>query len=343
MHLIAKYFIKNLIALNDYDSILLSAVLANIIFSFVTTIYLFKLTRLLFKNDQLAYLSSMFFIFNPASVFFVAPYSESIFFMLTVTSLYNLYKSNYFASTLLFSLSCLARSNGLINFLFVGFFIIKAAMSSLLGSNLKTVNTLNLLKLVFCQKNIIMLSKMLLKLLITLICFLASFSLYQFYIYNELCLKQIDQTKIPIELLEYGKANSYAMNGFSWCDKFLPFSYTDIQSKYWNVGFLKYWKFRQIPNFLLATPVLLISVIAIISFLHSIKHKNYLSILFDIKQEKRTSDDTRELFGEYQNILFVFALHLIFITITCTFFMHVQVNSLLIICCFQNFNFSFIQ
>ena len=40
-----------------------------------------------------------------------------------------------------------------------------------------------------------------------------------------------------------------------WCSNLTPSIYTHVQSKYWNVGFLRYWTLQQIPNFLLAAPV----------------------------------------------------------------------------------------
>lgn len=43
-----------------------------------------------------------------------------------------------------------------------------------------------------------------------------------------------------------------------WCDTLSQFSYGYVQDKYWNVGLLQYWQLRQIPNFLLAAPVLLL-------------------------------------------------------------------------------------
>ncbi|KAF9242134.1 glycosyltransferase family 76 protein [Melanogaster broomeanus] len=43
-----------------------------------------------------------------------------------------------------------------------------------------------------------------------------------------------------------------------WCSKGLfPSVYSHVQLKYWNVGFLRYWAFSNIPNFILAAPVLL--------------------------------------------------------------------------------------
>ncbi|KAF8513114.1 glycosyltransferase family 76 protein [Hysterangium stoloniferum] len=41
-----------------------------------------------------------------------------------------------------------------------------------------------------------------------------------------------------------------------WCNSRVPFVYPFVQSHYWNVGFLRYWEVAQIPNFIIAAPVL---------------------------------------------------------------------------------------
>ncbi len=43
-----------------------------------------------------------------------------------------------------------------------------------------------------------------------------------------------------------------------WCGRTVPSVYTFVQSHYWNVGVLRYWQPAQLPNFALASPVLLI-------------------------------------------------------------------------------------
>ena len=41
-----------------------------------------------------------------------------------------------------------------------------------------------------------------------------------------------------------------------WCHRPLPDLYAHVQSKYWGVGALRYYQWRQAPNFALAAPAL---------------------------------------------------------------------------------------
>jgi len=44
--------------------------------------------------------------------------------------------------------------------------------------------------------------------------------------------------------------------------------YGHIQDKHWNVGFFRYYEWKQIPNFLLAAPILLLSITGVYKWIH---------------------------------------------------------------------------
>ncbi|KAK7064211.1 GPI mannosyltransferase 2 [Favolaschia claudopus] len=41
-----------------------------------------------------------------------------------------------------------------------------------------------------------------------------------------------------------------------WCTRRLPLIYSHVQSRYWDVGFMRYWTLQQLPNFIIAAPPL---------------------------------------------------------------------------------------
>ncbi|KAK3265860.1 hypothetical protein CYMTET_25487 [Cymbomonas tetramitiformis] len=51
-----------------------------------------------------------------------------------------------------------------------------------------------------------------------------------------------------------------------WCLGPLPYVYGFIQSHYWNVGFLRYFEMKQAPNFLLAAPMIAITIAGLLHY-----------------------------------------------------------------------------
>ncbi|ODV80868.1 glycosyltransferase family 76 protein [Suhomyces tanzawaensis NRRL Y-17324] len=55
----------------------------------------------------------------------------------------------------------------------------------------------------------------------------------------------------------------------SWCNRTVPLLFGYAQREYWGVGFLVYWSVNNIPNFLFATPTILIHSAAIRHYLNA--------------------------------------------------------------------------
>ncbi|KAI0344640.1 mannosyltransferase [Trametopsis cervina] len=63
----------------------------------------------------------------------------------------------------------------------------------------------------------------------------------------------------PFAIHQYTAYRAFCMHGEhpSWCSYRVPSIYGYVQDRYWNVGFLRYWTPAQLPNILLAAPILI--------------------------------------------------------------------------------------
>ncbi|KAJ6430734.1 hypothetical protein OIU84_018278 [Salix udensis] len=72
-----------------------------------------------------------------------------------------------------------------------------------------------------------------------------------------------------------------------WCKAKIPLLYSYIQSHYWGVGFLRYFQLKQLPNFLLASPILSLAVCSVLHLVRS-QPEIFLSLGFQASNgEKR--------------------------------------------------------
>lgn len=253
----------------------------NVIFIFTASV-LFDLTLRLHGNVEMAYNSAVLFCFNPASIFFSAPYTESLFAFTTFYGMYHILQENIWKSSLFFGLSVLNRSNGLLN---VGFLLY-----SFIQSTMRKRKIFYIYLVGFC---------------FIIVCFI-SFKIYGYYTF---CTLQMPTLK-P-EVINYASKNNLTIpNNHSipqWCGKRLPYSY--VQEKYWNnMGFLSYFQFKQIPNFLLASPCIYLLL------KHGLEYFNKNNIIYLGLRNQDKPD-------------FVYVVHSTFLTLFCLFCIHVQVTT----------------
>ncbi|RZC69561.1 hypothetical protein C5167_032698 [Papaver somniferum] len=177
----------------------------------------------------------------------------------------------YFYSTiavLLFALSGAARSNGVLNAGYICFQAIHRAYDAIV------------------QKKRIGLAVMtLIDGALRSLCIFAPFVTFQAYGYHNLCRGLVSDEMRP------------------WCKARVPFLYDFLQGHYWGVGFFKYFQLKQLPNFLLASPILSLALCSIahyvksrpeivisLGFRASHKEKNLAAILYPSGVKGRLND-----------------------------------------------------
>jgi phosphatidylinositol glycan class V len=148
------------------------------------------------------------------------------------------------------------------------------------------------------------------------------FCLTQYYQYREYCFEK----NLPLELKTYGLENDLPMplSNYSsiWCLKTIPSSYQYVQKTYWNVGFLNYWTWKQIPNFLLALPVFILIGNFVINWFRIVRKDLWKSKLEYFFSDK--SSRNKNLWFIEQDFL-PHIIYTIFLTSFALFFMHIQV------------------
>lgn len=104
-----------------------------------------------------------------------------------------------------------------------------------------------------------------------------------------------------------------------WCHHTIPLIYSFVQKEYWNNGFLRYYELKQIPNFLLASPILILSFLGIGSYaMHDLERFFTLGKV----QKKHMS---REKEAYFSSNLLPFIYLWLALTVIVSTMMHVQV------------------
>ncbi|RUS76768.1 hypothetical protein EGW08_015475, partial [Elysia chlorotica] len=343
--------------------VLLTSVLVNFGLFVLASQGLYRLGKAVVKDDRIAYYAALFFCINPASIFMTAPYSEVLYFFTLIYALNGLQAGAKYAASFLIGLGVFTRSNGLIGTGFV--------LHSIAKSFFASVHKIHVLHQRSCSitymREVITLGfKTAQEMLICILLCILPFFFFQYFTFLKFC--QSPSEVMDPSIKNYGRQQGYHLQGdepSSWCHNPLPLSYTYIQQHHWGVGFLQYYTWKQVPNFLLAVPIFCLSLRACYYFLN-LDHKASMYLgLWDfralalhralmLKKVDSFEYDEDESRGSTQNVglnssengdpkvedleippslkqlpsvgdMVVFALHLLSLVIFGLMFVHIQV------------------
>lgn len=158
-------------------------------------------------------------------------YSESLYAVLSIVGLYHLLSGANNVATLCFALSGAARSNGMLNAGYICFQTIHQAYNAIFQKKRASIALAVVASGAF-----------------RCFCVFIPFVSFQAYGYLNICRRHAEDERRP------------------WCKARIPLLYDYIQSHYWGVGFLRYFQVKQLPNFLLASPMLSLAVCSIVYY-----------------------------------------------------------------------------
>lgn len=284
---------------------LVIAVLLNVVFFVFAAKALYKLSNMVLGNKKKSELAVILFCFNPASIFFTAPYTESLYAWLSFAVMAQCIDDiNSILITVPLSLSILCRSNGMLNIGFLLFFYMRRILSQ---------NSFH---------NIICIGSKLFSILIIIIFHYGIAQVYSYYLF---CFEQ--KFSFPPHVKVYAAAHNLVLAGNKtaesspWCSNYLPLSYSYVQSHYWNVGFMKYYELKQLPNFLLALPAIYLVVSNSCKYIHD--NWDFCARLGLFRLNKKQVKSMRN----YDRLAFAFVAHALFLALFSVFFVHVQVTT----------------
>ncbi|XP_006883540.1 PREDICTED: GPI mannosyltransferase 2 [Elephantulus edwardii] len=284
--------------------LLISVALLNSLFSVLAAVALHDLGCRVLHSARQAFYAALLFCLSPATVFLTAGYSEALFALLTFSAMGQLERNRSWTSGFLFALATGVRSNGLVNIGFLVHAQCQGFFSSLeAGSPLRQ------------------LIKLIASVLLSVLTLGLPFFLFQYYAYTQFCLPGTAQT-IPKPLTQLAMDKGYRIADGKeppWCFWNLPLIYKYIQDVYWNVGFLRYYELRQVPNFLLAAPVVIL--VAGATWMYITTHP-WLCLTLGLQKNKNLEKSVPGFLSPH---VFVYLVHAVVLLVFGGLCMHVQV------------------
>lgn len=218
----------------------------------LAALYFHKLSTIILKEPEIALRATILFCFNPASIFYSSIYSESLYSLLSLGGVYHFVSGGSNLAVLFLALSGCARSNGVLNAGYLCFQTMHRAYDAM-----------------FQKKRVILALQIVIAGALRSACIFAPFIAFQAYGYYNICVGRSPDEIRP------------------WCKARVPLLYNYIQSHYWGVGFLRYFQLKQLPNFLLASPLLSLALCSIVHYAKS-RPQIFFSLGFQTSIEERS-------------------------------------------------------
>ena len=290
-------FVPSLLLPSTFEGVAaLAALLINTFCFAVAAIALYDMTSSLLRRSlenlqqadisRASLLVATLFCFNPASVFFTSSYSESLFAALTFGGHALAARGLLLLAVIPWTLATYARSNGTFSSIWILLVGCGKVISQVSHVGCSSANA----DIPISRK----IQRTLTNVIPTILVHIAMALAVAFPVhyherkgYEFHCLDSDSGLPLPKGSRPIWCNDAEGPQRFSL--------YGCVQRKHWNVGFLRYYELKQIPNFLLAFPVLSLGVMAAVcwigtswsrymSVLHSGKKvvpKNYFVGLFD--------------------------------------------------------------
>lgn len=311
---------KVLFMASEDNVIIISGVIVNLFCFVKSALILYDLSEKILASRAKAYRSAILYCINPASIFFTALYTESMFAYLTFYSMLTSVERSFYVY-LPIGLSTLVRSNGLVNLGFTLYYQAKDIVN-FIRNNVSVFNRGSdaRIKQTFAYT----LFQFTVKIINTALLSLLPFFLLQVHNYIQFCIPR-NRKDIPDDITQYAVDNKLVLTGSGrskWCLDAFPVAYSYLQEKYWNVGLLNYYLLKQIPNFLLAAPVLFIMLKFITEYLCEHRAQLYTLGFVDSVAQSKTA--------KYPKEMFVFIIHGLFLTVFCVLYVHIEVSTRLL-------------
>jgi len=161
-----------------------------------------------------------------------------------------------------------------------------------------------------------------------------SFIFFQYFCFTNFCRRE--RSEMDDFVVDYGRRELLKVAGDTpspWCHNEPPLAYSYIQKVHWDNGFLAYWDTKQLPNFLLAVPCVLMVLHHSWEFVQV--HWDYVKRLGLVDNNLLGMPRRPCLAVRQCRVLprecFVYVVHATALTIFGIFFMHVQVTTRLLL------------